>query len=50
MNNNELFLNNEALDNRFEGFELGSEFDADITLDNVNPNLLIATYTGATVA
>ena len=54
MNNNELFLNlnfdHEALDNRFEGHELGSEFNADITLDNVNPNLLIATYTGATVA
>ena len=47
MNNNELFITNEALENGFEGF---NEFDTDITLDNVNPWLLIATYTGAAVA
>ena len=47
MNNNELFITNEALENSFEGF---NEFDTDITLDNVDPMLLIATYTGAAVA
>ena len=31
----------------FEGFY---EFDADLTLDNVAPELLLATYTGANVA
>ena len=31
----------------FESFE---EFDANLTLDNVNPWLLIATYTNADVA
>ena len=41
MNNNELYLTNEALENSFE------DFNTDITLDNVNPWLLIATYTAA---
>ena len=31
----------------FEGFD---EFNTDITLDNVNPWLLIATYTNANLA
>ena len=48
MNNNELFTANEALENRFEGFT--DEFNTDLTLDNVNPWLLIAAYTSATVA
>ena len=48
MENNTLFLTNEALEKRFEGFT--NEFDTDITLDNVNPWLLIATYTNAFVA
>ena len=38
MNNNTFY---------FEGFD---EFDADLTLDNVNPWLLIATYTNAYAA
>ena len=38
MNNNTLY---------FEGFD---EFNADLTLDNVNPWLLIATYTNAYAA
>lgn len=38
MNNNELYLTNETLENGF---------DTDITLDNVDPWLLIKTYTGA---
>ena len=33
--------------NNFEGFD---EFNADLTLDNVNPWLLIATYTNAYAA
>ena len=40
-------MNNNVLYNRFEGFYV---FDADLTLDNVNPWLLIATYTNADVA
>lgn len=48
MENNELFITNEALENRFEG--LTNEFDADIVLDNVNPWLLIAIYKNATAA
>lgn len=47
MNNNELFLTNDTLENSFEGFY---EFSVDLTLDNVAPELLIATYTGAYVA
>ena len=39
MNNYELYS--------FEGF---NEFEADLTLDNVDPNLLIAVYTGASAA
>ena len=35
-----------VLYNNFEGFE---EFDTDLTLDNVNPWLLVATYTNANV-
>ena len=38
MNNNVLY---------FEGF---NNFDTDLTLENVNPWLLIATYTNATIA
>ena len=46
INNEEVFtMNNNVF--YFEGFE---EFDTDITLDNVNPWLLIATYTNADVA
>ena len=41
MNNNELYLTNEDFEN---------EFDTDLTLDNVNPWLLIETYTGAETA
>ena len=37
-------MNNNVLYNNFEGFD---EFDTDITLENVNPWLLIATYTAA---
>ena len=48
MENNELFMTNEALDNRFEGFS--NDFDADMALNNVNPWLLIAIYNNATVA
>lgn len=48
MENNELFMTNEALDNRFDG--MTDEFETDMALDNVNPWLLIATYTNATVA
>lgn len=48
MENNELFMTNEALDNRFEG--LTDEFDADMALNNVNPWLLIAIYNNAVVA
>lgn len=48
MENNELFMTNEALENRFEGFS--DEFDTDIVLNNVNPWLLIAIYNNATVA
>lgn len=44
MNNNELFITNEVFENGFEGFD---KLGADITLDNVNPWLLIAVYTGA---
>lgn len=40
-------MNNNALYNDFEGF---NEFEADLTLDNVDPDLLIAVYTGAYVA
>lgn len=40
-------MNNYVLYNHFDSF---NEFDADITLDNINPWLLIAAYTGATVA
>ena len=40
MNNNEFY-------NSFDGF---SEFEADLTLDNVNPDLLIAVYTGVSAA
>lgn len=36
-----------VIDNIFEGF---NEFNADLTLDNVDPELLIATHTGETVA
>ena len=50
MKNNELYFTNETLDNRFEGFDLADDFDTDLTLDNVNPWLIIATYTSATVA
>ena len=50
MSNNVLYFADEALENRFEGFDLTDEFDTDITLDNVNPWLLIATYTNAYVA
>ena len=42
MNNEEVFTMNNNI--YFEGFD---EFDADITLDNVNPWLLIATYNTA---
>ena len=37
-------MNNNVLYNNFVGFD---EFDTDLTLDNVNPWLLIATYTTA---
>ena len=47
MNNNELYLTGETFDNSFEGF---NEFNTDLTLDNVDPWLLIAVYTGANVA
>ena len=50
MNNNELFITNEAFENRFNDFDLTDTFETDITLDNVNPWLLIATYNTATVA
>lgn len=48
MENNELFMTQEALENRFESFS--SEFDTDMALDNVNPWLLIAIYNNAAVA
>lgn len=48
MENNELFLNNEALENGFEG--LTDELTADMTLDSVNPWMLIAVYNTAKVA
>ena len=47
MNNSKLYLTNEALDNSFEGF---NEFNTDLTLDNVNPWMLLAAYTGAVIA
>ena len=37
-------MNNNVLYNSFEGFD---KFDTDLTLENVNPWLLIATYTAA---
>ena len=40
-------MNKNVLYNDFEGF---IEFEADLTLDNVDPDLLIAVYTGASVA
>ena len=44
-NEEEVFTMNNNI--YFEGFD---EFDADLTLDNVNPWLLIATYTNANLA
>ena len=38
---------NNVFYNDFEGFY---EFDADLTLDNVAPELLLAVYTGAYAA
>ena len=40
-------MNNYTLYNHLDGF---NEFDTDLTLDNVNPWLLLAAYTGAVVA
>ena len=40
-------MNNNVLYDSFEGF---NEFEADLTLDNVDPNLLIAVYTGTAAA
>ena len=48
MENNELFMTNEAYDNGFEG--LTDELGADMALDSVNPWMLIATYNTAKVA
>ena len=42
MNNEEVFTMNNNI--YFEGF---NEFDTDLTLENVNPWLLIATYNTA---
>lgn len=48
MENNELYMTQEALENRFESFS--NEFDTDMALDNVNPWLLIAIYNSTAVA
>ena len=45
MENNELFLNDEATDNSFD-----SEYDVNMELDNVNPWMLIAIYGNTSVA
>lgn len=48
MENNELYMTQEALENRFESFS--NEFETDMALDNVNPWLLIAIYNSTAVA
>lgn len=45
MENNELFLNDEAMDTGFD-----SEYNVNMELDNVNPWMLIATYGNSNVA
>ena len=47
MSNNVFFTANEVFENSFEGFE---EFNADLTLDNVDPWLLLATYNSSNAA
>ena len=48
MENNYIFMNDEALNDRFE--VITDEYDADMTLSNVSPWLLIAIYGNMTVA
>ena len=43
----EVFIMSNIFYNNFKGFD---EFNADLTLENVNPWMLIATYTNADAA
>ncbi len=45
MENNELFITDEALDNSFD-----SEYEVSMEMDDVNPWMIIATGSGSTVA